>query len=332
MVLNPNPNLRFIELIKLRNISKLNQWKILFARTSARFLDPFRISNSIQRFKPISQRIYKYLDPHSKKTLIAPTFPQRESMREILEYTKDRFKAINKTINKLECKYIFDIGANIGYYSRSYALFGNDIEVIAIEPDLRNLSFAASNLNDQSNVSLYQMGLSNKFGRFTLSIPSHNNSRKGEKKSITGNLSALGGENQKGTRFFSGDDFLRFSNIPSDEIGWIKIDVEGFELNVIQGFINTLKRTRAIFEIEINAKLMNLSNSRFSDFKDFMTKYSYIPFVNDVVINNEIGKSEQFDVFFVKEEIIRKIPKSLNISKLDESFVSLWETNFLNIR
>ena len=331
MVLNPDPNLRLIELIKPRNVYKLHQWKIFFARTSTRFLDPFRISNSIQRFKPINKRIYKYLDPHSNKTLIAPTFPQRESMREILAYTNDRFIAINKTLKKLQSKYIIDIGANIGISSRSYALCGSDIEVISIEPDLRNLSFAATNLNDLSNVSLYQMGLSNKFGRFNLSIPSHNNSRKGEKKAITGNLSALGGENQKGTRFFNGDDFLIFSNIPPDQIGWIKIDVEGFELNVIQGFTNSLKKTKAIFEIEINAKLMNLSNSKFSDFLDLMKKYSYMPFVNDVVINKGIENSEQFDVLFVKDEVIKKIPKSLNISELDESLISLWENKYLDI-
>lgn len=331
MVLNPNPNLRLIELIKPRNIYKLKQWKILFVRTFIRFFDPFRINNSIQRFKPISKRIYKYLDPRNKKTLIAPTFAQRESMREILVYTNDRFKAIYETLVKMQCKYVIDIGANIGYYSRSYALSGPDIEVIAIEPDLRNLSFAASNLNDLENVFLYHIGLSNKFGRFTLSIPSHNQLRKGEKKAITGNLSALGGENQKGTRFFIGDDFLRFLNISPNEIGWIKIDVEGFELNVIKGFINTLKVTNSIFEIEINAKLMNLSNSKFSDFKNLMNKYSYSAFVNDVVISNEIEKSEQFDVFFVKDEFISKIPKSLNISNLDESFISLWESKFLEI-
>ncbi len=331
MVLNPNPNLRLIELIKPRNIYKLNQWKILFARTFIRLLDPFRISNSIQRFKPLSQRIYKYLDPHSKKTLIAPTFPQRESMREILEYTNVRFQAIYKTLNKLQCKYVIDIGANIGYYSRAYALTGSDIEVIAIEPDLRNLSFAASNLNDLKNVYLFHLGLSNQFGRFNLSIPSQNQLRKGEKKAITGNLSALGGENQKGTRFFIGDDLLRFLNISPNEIGWIKIDVEGFELNVIKGFLNTLKTTNAIFEIEINAKLMNVSNSKFCDFKKLMNKYSYSAFVNDVVINYGIGKCKQFDVIFLKDEFISKIPKSFNISKIDESLISIWETKFLEI-
>ena len=46
-------------------------------------------------------------------------------------------------------------------------------------------------------------------------------------------------------------------------------EIKRFSPDDVAGYAKLLRASKAIFEIEINAKLMNLSNSRFSDFQDF---------------------------------------------------------------
>lgn len=89
---------------------------------------------------------------------------------------------------------------------------------------------------------------------------------------MTGLFSAVGNKNIKGTRFINGDAFLKFLRIKSEEIGWIKIDLEGFEINLIKGFSQTLITTNALFEIGINKHTMTLCKISLSEIIEFMEK------------------------------------------------------------
>tara|TARA_Y100000739_G_C20612634_1_gene469649 strand:- start:1311 stop:2306 length:996 start_codon:yes stop_codon:yes gene_type:complete len=322
---------RFINLVTSRKIQNIPEWKKFFKRSYIRLIDPFRLLNIIQLLKPQKKRVYRVLDESSRKVLIAPTFPQRESIRTTLYYQKDFFKGIADTVKNLDCKYIIDIGANIGYYSRAYGLSGKELEIISIEPDIKNLSFASNNLDDLTNVFLFHMGISDTFGRFLLSLPENTKLRKGEKRFITGHLTAIGGENDKGNRFFKGDDLLDFLNISASNIGWIKIDVEGFEMNVINGFLETLAKTNSFIELEINPKTMQLTKTRFSDFLNVMDNFSYTPFINDLNIFEHMEKCLQFDVYFVKNQFADLISPMLKISKMNDNFISTWEESFDSI-
>ena len=75
---------------------------------------------------------------------------------------------------------MLDVGGNIGYVSRAFSIFGNNFDIICLEPNIKNLSFASKNLSDLKNVSLYQIGLSNQTGRFDLNLPQYTKKRKGE--------------------------------------------------------------------------------------------------------------------------------------------------------
>ena len=107
-----------------------------------------------------------------------------------------------------------------------------------------------------------------------MSLPSNKKIRK-ERDYNTGHLAALNNEFCLGTRFFIGDDFLKFLQINPLKVGWIKIDVEGFELNVLKGFKDFLKITNAVLELEIDSKTMLENQNSIYDFIFYMRNNFY---------------------------------------------------------
>lgn len=127
---------------------------------------------------------------------------------------------------------LFDIGANVGYYSiLASRLVGENGRVVAFEPLPRNVDFLERHieLNDAGNVTVQRLALSDKRGmsRFT-----------------TGQNSAMGHIGKDGeleVETVSLDEVVAELGITPDVI---KMDVEGSEMDVFRGGEETLKRAK----------------------------------------------------------------------------------------
>ena len=322
--------LSFLKLIEPKNILNFEQWKFFLVRIKLKLTNSYLINNSLQKLNPVEQRIYKIKDPFTGKILVSPTFAQKETIKHYFFFDKEHFYGVSETVNNLGGKYILDIGANIGYFSRLYALTGQNLEILSIEPNIFNFSFLSYNLSDLKNVFLYHFGLSDDFGRYTVSMPEYAKSRIGEKKYITGLLTAINNKDDFGTRFLKGDEFLNFINILPFEIGWIKIDVEGFEQNVLNGFSETLESTNAVVELEINSIFLKISQKNLSFFINKMGSYSYLPFKKIIYNHKYIDhkKKLSFDIYFVKSNLVNLLSKKLEIDSLNEEFIRIWEEKY----
>ena len=62
--------------------------------------------------------------------------------------------------------------------------------------------------------------------------------------------------------FQTGDEFIKLKN----ETIAIKIDVEGHEINVLEGLKNILKRNKVILQVEIYEKNFEIVNNRILSF------------------------------------------------------------------
>ena len=170
------------------------------------------------------------------------------------------------------------------------------------------------------------MGLSNKYGRFKMKLPEYASSRIRERKFMTGLFSAVGNENKKGSRFFGGDQFLDFTNIKPIDIGWIKIDVEGFEKNVIEGFSNSIKETNSVFEVEINANTMRMGEYSSADLIDIMYSFDYFPYVEGRYMDGiKSSKRDVFDIYFAKLSAAKNFSQKLNLVKLPKEYSNYWD-------
>lgn len=124
-----------------------------------------------------------------------------------------------------------DVGGNIGYCTLSLAK--NFKKVIAVEPDPRSRKILGKNinLNKLKNVDVYGIAFSNKVGEMRFGLarkPNMSSFGRGEKKTISVDTTTIDG-------FVKEEEY---------ESLFIKMDVEGHELNVIEGALVALGRAK----------------------------------------------------------------------------------------
>jgi hypothetical protein len=93
------------------------------------------------------------------------------------------------------------------------------------------------------------------------------------------------------------DDFIREENITS--VDFIKIDVEGFEYNVLKGGEQTIKEFRPVLFVEVNDKNLEYQGSSVTDLILFLEKYyrNIIRADNLVPVNSTMQfKNVHFDI------------------------------------
>lgn len=151
----------------------------------------------------------------------------------------------NKLIKKGDT--VLDIGANVGIMSLLFSKnAGINGRVIAFEPHPRiyNDLDAAIKKNQTSNITAYQLGLGSVPGEFVLNVPHSNLGLGSLIRSSTENC------DQYIVQVETLDKIIDDSKIK--KIDFMKIDVEGFEYNVLKGAHNTLEKTQPkviVFEL-----------------------------------------------------------------------------------
>jgi len=152
---------------------------------------------------------------------------------------------------------IFDLGANVGYYSAIFSYYSPKGKIFAFEPGYKNFNFLKLNVKNYSNIYLSDNAVSN----FT-----------GEKKDIIHSIWNVETE-QRLFRFIKIDDYIVQNKI--NEIDLIKIDIDGYELEALQGMKNVLKNLNPYFLIEINhaAKTRNTTEQQIIN---YMKSYNYL--------------------------------------------------------
>jgi len=165
-------------------------------------------------------------------------------------YENEQIDYSIKLIIKFKVKIYFDIGANCGIYSLIIANKFRDLKIYSFEPIKLSYDKFIDNISINksfNNLKFYNFGLSNK------------NSNLKMKALIKNEYIQLGGfgvlnkdDNLKNkflldANFRKGDDLFNFCN----KVMFFKIDVEGHELQVLEGFTNLFQKNKIILQIEI---------------------------------------------------------------------------------
>ena len=143
---------------------------------------------------------------------------------------------------------IIDIGANVGNVSLQIAyLLGDHGHVHSFEPDPLNFKRIEANVkrNDFKNIQLNNLGLGNEEGSFHIATVNEGNQGMNR---IVGEHSDL--KNLRKIEVTTLDNYVEKNHLK--KINLIKIDVEGFEYNVLMGALNVIKNNHPIFFIELD--------------------------------------------------------------------------------
>ena len=209
----------------------------------------------------------------------------------------DEFNLIKNYL--LEGDTVVDIGANIGTYSLWMSKFtGSNGKVFAFEPDRNNYLRLNNNIGLNqlvSKITAVQKAVGNINGcvSFTSGLDGENHIAK---------------SNLKDTVIVSCvklDNFFYDNQI--GHISYMKVDVEGFELDVLKGCMNYIMTKKIeIIQLEINQTIRN-SGSDAEELTDYLRRHDYRLCEYDPLENQlqPANYNEQVENYFAVYDLAR---------------------------
>ncbi len=189
---------------------------------------------------------------------------------------------------------VFDIGANIGIYCLLIAKKYPNSTVLAFEPEAGNFYKLNKNilLNNLKNIVPFPIGISNKTGisKFFISSTDFGSSCHSLDKPFSDGIVFIP-KHEQGIATYSLPDFINFSHLPFPN--HIKIDVDGFEKNIIESARPVLSddRLRSVM-VEVSHKASN------GVVEDILTKSKFIEVKRETWNNGNDG--DMSNILFVK--------------------------------
>jgi FkbM family methyltransferase len=195
---------------------------------------------------------------------------------------------------------VFDVGANFGWYSLNMARKFPESMIYSFEPVLKTFNYLVDNvkLNDFKNIYIYNFGFSNEESEAVLYYyPT------GSVNASLSNLTDLSEVEEKKCLVKKMDNFIAETKTRVD---FIKCDVEGAELLVFQGGIDSIKEYKPIIFSEILRKWSKKFNYQPDDIIKLLSGVGYICFVSDGVklrkINAIDDNTMETNFFFLHPE------------------------------
>ncbi|MCI5223594.1 MAG: FkbM family methyltransferase [Candidatus Electrothrix sp. AR4] len=165
-------------------------------------------------------------------------------------------------------KTALDIGANIGNHTVYLSEFFD--KIIAFEPNPTTYSVLKINTNHLSNVVCLDTGVSSKKGSIRFQV---NELNMGGSRIVSGNHADEDHLSQININVLPIDDI---NELKSETIEFIKIDVEGHEIEVIRGMTDTLCRNKPIIAFEQEAaEIIDGSSMSINELKNIGYNYFY---------------------------------------------------------
>lgn len=162
------------------------------------------------------------------------------------DYEKEESLMMDRLL--LDGDTFFDIGANIGWYSINIAVSRRNSKVFSFEPIKKTYDQLKKNisLNQISNIESHNFGLSDTSGVFTFYYYPEG--------SGNASIANLTGRHDIENLQCEVQTMDHYTEVKKINVDFIKCDVEGAELLVFKGGINTIKRDRPIVLAEILRK------------------------------------------------------------------------------
>jgi len=184
---------------------------------------------------------------------------------------------------------VLDIGANLGYFAKTFSRITSKGKVICIEPLPQYFAVLKYFLGKKKNVSLHNVALGKESGTVTMVLPMQDGM-------IRTGLPYISKEKIKSDERTQEVQIVNPLSLIENEakLDYIKCDIEGYEWIVFQELKPAIQKHLPIVQIEI-------SNKNLKNFIDFFKGLEYVQYgIVDQKIIQEHGKQkEDGDYLFV---------------------------------
>lgn len=168
--------------------------------------------------------------------------------------------------------YIVDVGASSGLWAIPFTLYFPEAKILALEPSKYNYPYLQQNCKSYPNIKLMKMAASAANGKITIAEPSLAQRDRNDLDTNTGLISAYG----QGINFREEVEADILDNLVESRVDWLKIDVEGHEMSVLEGARNILKRHRPLLQIEMRDQTQAMATSTTYLLSYAISSYNYV--------------------------------------------------------
>jgi len=171
--------------------------------------------------------------------------------------------------------HVFDVGANIGYYTLLEARVLDDAKIYAVEAEPENARQLRKNveLNGYGNVEVLPHAAGAERTTKELALRSASN--------IHRISDVLGDSDRQGTvdvEVYPIDRLVAERNIPDDALVVVRMDVEGYELPVLQGMKELLASERPMYvSVELHVSRLHLPKIDPDEVIDILERNGFSP-------------------------------------------------------
>ena len=202
-----------------------------------------------------------------------------------------------KFINGLQIDCLIDVGANVGQFSTLCYYYNKTILIIAFEPISSCYKKLKEVLPSNKNIKLFNCALGNRCGHESIHISNKIDSSSilsfKEQSNIYPNTESIMKEKIKIDKL---DNYVKYLN---KENILLKIDVQGYEKNVLAGANNALKLVKYIY-IELSFIDLYANQAHFSEICSILYKKNfYLASIENLHRKN--GQLIQGDFLFQKK-------------------------------
>ena len=210
--------------------------------------------------------------------------------------------------NNFESSTALDVGANIGGHTCYFSKFFN--RVIAFEPSplprhICNANVLANKLEDR--VFIEPVGLGNKDEQLSFSPYKDNDLGKGSFSNF-GHLDEKDLKEMPTLDVRIGDKIIE-KKYAQDEISFIKLDIEGFELFALQGLENTIKKHKPFIVFESSGATKEEYSGQ--AIVDFLKRFGYSSFFS-------IERAKKPKIKFLRKIYNQIVREKLFITNIEE--------------
>ncbi|MEJ6588844.1 MAG: FkbM family methyltransferase [Crocinitomicaceae bacterium] len=186
---------------------------------------------------------------------------------------------------------VLDIGANLGYFAKSFSRLASNGKVICIEPLPQYFDVLHYFLGAKSNVEIHNVALGKETGIVTMVLPMQDGMIRTGLPHITNNSKSSSDRTQN-------VNIINPLSLIKEEqaLDYIKCDVEGYEWIIFQELQPAIKKHLPIIQIEIAEENLN-------SFRTFFDELGYMQYgiAKDQFIKEKDTQTEQGDFLFVHE-------------------------------
>jgi FkbM family methyltransferase len=219
-----------------------------------------------------------------------------------LPFGLDQLHDIKYILSEFKMETVVDVGANIGQTANRVTKVFPEAKIFCVEPVADTFEKLKNNVSS-SNISCYHLALGAENGSVDMVVPLDNANNTMNSFKTPNVKDTAEGFKKETIAVMTLDTFCKEQNIPV--INYLKIDTEGFDLEVLKGATIMLKEKKIGFvQVEVGMNPDNLYHAAFTDLKNYLESFDYYLF----------GIYEQVQEWIIKKPILR-VSNALFISK-----------------